>query len=436
MRKSSLFILGFFAFFLSALIVLVWASNRYDGWSKVRVTSFYVPDQATYEALANQDWGIPAAEDLTALPTYLQNSLAWLAESQAADGGWGAGLHAHQNIRDPHAVATDPATTALAAMAILRAGSTLSDGPYRTNLNAATEYLLSATEGADHRALNITELEATQPQTKLGDNVDVALAAQYFARLTPYLADAGPTYQRITAALDRCIAMIEAAQLDDGSWSTRGWARVLNSSMSNNALELAERVGRPVNRDILERSQNYQRGNVYADGSVRTESAAGVPLYALSSCQRATASSANTTRQALASEMQQTQDTLSQSLAVEALQRQGYAEEEANQMAADYIANVQAARQVLTDDVQRGFGNNGGEEFLSHMLTSESLAALGGENWDNWYLRMNELYSDIQNSNSSWSGHHCITSPVFCTAAVVMAVTADREPKALMAVNG
>lgn len=436
MRKSSLFILVFFLLFLSTLAVLVWASNRYDDWSKVKLSSFFVPDPAAPVAFHNGDWGIPAAQDLPALPGYLQNSLSYLAEAQAPDGGWGAGLHSHQNIRDPHAVATDPATTALVAMALLRTGSTLSAGPYRPNLTTATEYLLVATENADERALNITDQRATQPQSKLGENIDVALAAQYFARLTPHLTDAGLTYQRVITALDRCIAMLEAAQLDDGSWSNRGWAPVLNSSMSNNALELAQRVGRPVNPETLHRSRTYQRQNVYADGGVRTESAAGVPLYALSSTQRATASAANTTRQALANEMEQTQDTLSIKLAVEALEKQGYTADDAESMAADYVANVTAARQVLTDEVQAGFGNNGGEEFLSHMLTSESLAALGGENWDSWYQRMNELYSNIQNGNASWSGHHCITSPVFCTAAVVMAMTADREPRALMAVNG
>lgn len=436
MRKSSLFILSFFLFFLTALAVLVWASNRYDGWSKVRVSSFFMPDEATQSALANQDWGIPAPENLPALPEYLENSLEWLANAQAADGGWGAGLHSAQNVRDPHAVSTDPATTALAAMALLRSGSTLSNGPYRPQLSMATEYLLAATESADDRAQNITDQQNTQPQTKLGENVDVALTAQYFARLTPHISGSDLIYQRVTAALDRCVAMLEFAQQADGSWSNRGWAPVLNSSMSNSALELAQRVGRPVNPEALHRSQTYQRGNVYADGGVRTESAAGVALYALSSCQRATASAANTTRRALAAEMQQTQDTLSKELAIEALEKQGYTREDAQTMASDYVANVQAARQVLTDDVQRGFGNNGGEEFLSHMLTSESLAALGGENWNNWYNRMNELYSNIQNGNASWSGHHCITSPVFCTAAVVMSVTADREPRALMAVAG
>lgn len=434
MRKSSLFILGFFLFFLTSLIALVIASNRYDGWSQVKVSSFYVPNEATIAALANQDWGIPSSEDFAPLPDYLQQSLTWLSEAQATDGGWGAGLHSRQNVRDPQQVTTDPATTALVAMAFLRSGTTLQQGAYRPTLANATEYLILATEAADHQAFNITERTGTQPQTKLGANIDVALAAQFFARLTPYLNHDPMTYQRVTAALDRCIAMLEASQEADGSWNNRGWATVLNSAMGNNALELAERVGRPVNRDAMQRSQQYQRSNVFADGSVSTESSAGIPLYALCSTQRATASSANTTRLAL-SEMNQTTDTLSTQLAIEALRQQGVDEEVAVTMAADYVANVQAARQVLRDDVQRGFGNNGGEEFLSHMLTSESLAAMGGAEWEAWYSRMNELYSNIQNGNASWSGHHCITSPVFCTAAVVMSMTADREPRALMALG-
>lgn len=434
MRKSSLFILGFFLFFLASLTALVVASNRYDGWAQVRVSSFYVPSETVMAEMTNRDWGIPANEDFAPLPDYLQQSLVWLAENQTADGGWGAGLHSQQNVRDPQQVATDPATTAMVAMAFLRSGTTLQQGAYRPTLANATEYLISATEAADHQAFNITERTGTQPQTKLGANVDVALAAQFFARLTPYLSHDPLVYQRVTAALDRCIAMLEASQESDGSWNNRGWATVLNSAMGNNALELAERVGRPVNRDAMQRSQQYQRSNVYADGSVSTESSAGVPLYALSSTQRATASSANMTRQAL-SEMNQKTDTLSTQLAMEALRQQGVSQEEATTMAADYVANVQAARQVLREDVQRGFGNNGGEEFLSHMLTSESLAAMGGAEWESWYSRMNELYNNIQNSNGSWSGHHCITSPVFCTAAVVMAMTADREPRALMALG-
>jgi hypothetical protein len=225
--------------------------------------------------------------------------------------------------------------------------------------------------------------------------------------------------------------MLQATQQANGSWSNRGWAPVLNSALVNNALELAQRVGCRIDPKVLQRSQQYQQQNIYADGSVRTDEAAGIPLYALSSTQRATASSANITRQALAQELGQQTDTLSRDLALQALRQQGIEDEKAARMVDAYLTNVQAARQVIRDEVQQGFGNNGGEEFVSHLLTSESLAAIGGEEWQQWHSRVSKLYRDIQNSNGSWSGHHCITSPVFCTAAVVLALTADREARSL-----
>ncbi|MDX1407096.1 MAG: hypothetical protein R3330_03155, partial [Saprospiraceae bacterium] len=72
--------------------------------------------------------------------------------------------------------------------------------------------------------------------------------------------------------------------------------------------------------------------------------------------------------------------------------------------------------------------NNGGEEFLSYMMTSESMVQQGPNQWKQWYDRISQNFSAIQNPNGSWSGHHCITSPVFCTAAVILALTADSDP--------
>jgi len=40
---------------------------------------------------------------------------------------------------------------------------------------------------------------------------------------------------------------------------------------------------------------------------------------------------------------------------------------------------------------------------------------------------MRDRLLKIQSPDGSWTGHHCITSPVFCTAAVVQCLTADRE---------
>ena len=48
-----------------------------------------------------------------------------------------------------------------------------------------------------------------------------------------------------------------------------------------------------------------------------------------------------------------------------------------------------------------GFGNNGGEEFLSYMLTSEAFVVTGGEKWTKWTDKMHERLAKIQNPDGS-----------------------------------
>src|SRR5690606_35784103 len=43
-------------------------------------------------------------DDVKPLPQYLHQSLQWLADAQFENGGWGAGQHTAQGVRDPHAV--------------------------------------------------------------------------------------------------------------------------------------------------------------------------------------------------------------------------------------------------------------------------------------------------------------------------------------------
>src|SRR5205085_12676567 len=67
----------------------------------------------------------------------IDEALEWMAKAQLNNGGYGAGTHARQGVTDPHAVKADPATTAMVSMAILRSGSTLTKGPYASNLKDA-----------------------------------------------------------------------------------------------------------------------------------------------------------------------------------------------------------------------------------------------------------------------------------------------------------
>ena len=267
----------------------------------------------------------------------------------------------------------------------------------------------------------ITDIEGTQPQVKLGRNVDASMVSQFFTGILPSLD--GRLKGRTEAALDKLLLKIQRSQTADGSWSDGGWAPVLQSAMANQALEGAARVGREIDEDVLERSRDYQEGNVQmrpgvAGASMDASAGAGVALYAASSSQRATAEDARKAQDAVGE---------NEPVTVDALRQAGQSREEAEELYDAYRRNDATNDMLEGEEIWSGFGNNGGEEFLSYMMTSEAKVITGGDSWDRWHARLVNLFGSIQNENGSWSGHHCITSPVFCTAAVILALTADRD---------
>lgn len=368
------------------------------------------------------------ASDVTStgeIPAFVARGLDWLAAAQFDNGGWGAGSHANQGINDPHAVQIDPATTAFSAMALLRSGSTLTDGPYHDNVRRALDYLLNMVETYPEEGSKISDISGTQPQAKLGQNIDVAMVAQFLTQVLPHTKHDKPLRNRVGDALETCVTKLSRAQDADGSWNSQGgWAGVLQSAMANSALEMADGAGLDVDKDALERSRRYQQNNIDASsGAVRTESAAGISLYSIASAQRATAKEAQALDELVVTAAEDGR-LAAPTVSEESLAQLGYGAEEAKKMAEVYRQNKAATDMLRDDAVLSGFGNNGGEEFLSYMMTSESLAEAGGEAWDEWYQKMHTRLSKIQNNDGSWSGHHCITSPVFCTAAVILTMMA------------
>ncbi|NJM79058.1 MAG: hypothetical protein HC854_04390 [Flavobacterium sp.] len=63
----------------------------------------------------------------------------WMVNAQNKDGGWGAGSHNNQREMNPHAVSSDPATTAMAAMSLYRCGYSIQSGKHSENLKNALE---------------------------------------------------------------------------------------------------------------------------------------------------------------------------------------------------------------------------------------------------------------------------------------------------------
>ncbi len=367
-------------------------------------------------------------------PAFIEKGLQWLADAQFDNGGWGAGAHARQEVHDPKAVQIDPATTAFSAMALLRAGNTLADGPYRKHVRRALIYMVELVENYPKDGPNITNIAGTQPQAKLGQNIDVSMAAQFFTRVLPHLKGEPALENRVRAVLQTCLDKLARAQSADGSWNDRGgWASVLQSAMANNAFELADEAGIELDRDVLEKSRAYQRSNVDAEsGQVRTESAAGISLYSIASNQRATAKEARAAQKIVEQGRRDGKLDSNAAPTADNLSKMGYSDQEAKKMEEAFRQNEVTREMLKNDAVLQGFGNNGGEEFLSFMMTSEALVVAGGKDWDQWYAKMHNLLSSIQNNDGSWSGHHCITSPVFCTAAVVMAMMAENDRAVLM----
>lgn len=357
----------------------------------------------------------------------LNKGMAWIAEAQSGKGGWGAGSHSHQDVRDPHAVPSDPATTSMVSMALLRNGNTLYKGKYSSNLKKALNFLLEAVENTPAQNKYITTLTHTQPQTKLGQNIDAILTAQFFTNVLPKM-EKGELKERVEKALSKCITKIQQSQDTDGGWKDGGWAPVLQSALANNALESARDAGAKVDDKVLEKSREYQKGNYDTKtNSAVTGKAAGVFLYSISGSARASAKERQQAEAVIAKAKKEGKLKQNAPVTAENLERAGMSKTEADRFATAYKVNSAAAMRAQDAKVMEGFGSNGGEEFLSYLMTGESLIIGQDNTWKNWFEKMAGRLVQIQTNDGSWQGHHCITSPVFCTATCLLILSIDKD---------
>ena len=364
----------------------------------------------------------------------IQHGLEWITQAQANNGGWGAGSHNRQNVMDPHAVPSDPATTAMVAMALLRSGSSLKTGPYSLQLKNALNYLLNAVENSSPNSYNITDQTGTQIQIKLGANIDVILTSQFLSNLLDgHLDHDGQLKARVKSANNLCVDKIQHSQDSNGSFVGSGWAGVLQSSFATNALEAAQGQGANVDDKALDRAREFQKNNYDAKtGDVKTEMGAGVMLYAVTGSARASAKEARRADEEINKAKLDGRLAQDAQPSAQNLEKIGFGKDEAMKYSTAYevyqSANIQAQRQ----DVMDGFGSNGGEEFLSYMQTGESMIIGKDQSWKKWYENISGRLLNIQNGDGSWSGHHCITSPVFCTATCLLILSVNNDVERLI----
>lgn len=320
----------------------------------------------------------------------------WLASVQGADGGWGQDGGASSHNRQSESLESkgnDVANTALAALALLRAGT-----QYRPNIERAIAFILKKIEASPADGLSITDVKPTQIQGKLGPYIDTFLASMMLAQVQGTFA--GSSKARVRSGLEKCVAKIERNQMSDGSWNIGGgWAPILGTSLASRSLYEASKNGVKVDREVMARADAYtlnsQRGGggstaesvaVTADGVGRSGPAAtdaGVALY----------------RDA------------------QALEQLSRTEGDRKKNASE-IATI---NEKLSDTrFVEGYGSIGGEEFFSYLNISESLKRTGGKEWKEWSSKITQKILKMQNNDGTWAGHHCITGRVAVTSAAIL----------------
>jgi len=373
----------------------------------------------------------------------LSVGLKYLLGQQHQDGGWGQGGGWRQNlsqnggggrvegpnVEDP----SDLGNTCVSLVTLLRAGETPTQGAHRQAAQKAFDFICRQVEKADDKSLYVTDVRDTQLQVKIGTYVDTFLAGWALSELKDKVGE-GADENRRAAALNKVVGKIERNQLADGSFANNnGWAAVLSQGLASKALNSAARSGAKVSQAALDKDQkqnvaglNVAKGSFSPPVAAAPEpSSAGVSMYREGAklgglWER---SKANVARKAEA-EKEIADPTAPAPVKKQAAQtlKDVAVDEQAAKAASDAVAS-----KLRDTRYTAGFGNNGGEEFLSYMNLTESIHARGGQDWEDWRAKVAKTVCGAQNEDGSWAGQHCITGRNFCTGAALLTLLVEED---------
>lgn len=369
----------------------------------------------------------------------LAKGLDYLLSQQHTDGGWGQGGGWRQNntkggsrvegknVEDP----SNLGNTCVSLVTLLRAGHSPAQGRHRDAATKAFAFVCDHVERADKDSLYVTAVRDTQLQVKIGSYVDTFLTGWVLSELKGKLANDSDETRR-AAALEKVVSKIERNQRDDGSFAdNKGWAAVLSQGLCSKALNSASRSGANVSKQALDKDQVQNKsgldlttGDFSAPASAAEPSSAGVSIY------REAAKLGGLREKSKSNVARKTEAEKTVADPSAPAPKKAEAQQELKAIADDEnavrVATAGISGKLRDSGYVAGFGNNGGEEFLSYMNLTESLHEKGGKDWTDWRAKMNTTLCGAQNTDGSWAGHHCITGRTFCTATALLTLLVDR----------
>ncbi len=357
----------------------------------------------------------------------LEKGLAWLADHQLKNGGWGQGDESAQMGNSMEGMVSTPnvADSSMAVLAFLRAGHTPLQGKYKNNVARGIGYILSEIEASDQNSLYVTQVRGTRVQAKIGTYVDTFTALMVLTEAKGLMGSPEEN-KRLDKARAKVVAKVEKNQQADGRFGDQGWAPALTQGLAAKSLNKAARAGDKIDRKVMERvDKQSQAGFDAPSGSFSAEGTAGVSLYGGAAQSASIAETAATFKDEEARLEREVKEAKTEDDRSRAKNR--IAE---GRKAVQVAQDAEKALLKQLDDPQfiAGFGNNGGEEFLSYLFVSETLAARNDKEWKEWNGKITRLLHNVQNQDGSWTGHHCITGRTFVTSAAVLVLTADHSP--------
>jgi hypothetical protein len=294
----------------------------------------------------------------------------WMMKTMHRDGGCGV------DIGQP----PDIGCTSMVGLALLSQGNTPVEGPRSREVRRIVSYLLKIIETMPSD--DITPMQGTQLQNKIGRHAHSFFAALFLSQALGEGFDSQPVQQ----ALKRVIEAITASQTPDGHWGNQSWAPTLGTVMGWISLRAAHFAGIKVGSspDKTARHLTAQMSqSLTANGGWMHE------LY-------------------------------KHATGIRVLYAMGMEKEAVSQRA------FKAVLELVSRD-NTAFSQAGGEELLAFHLITETMLQKGGADWKTWFPVVRDKMVAVQNSDGSWTGHHCITSRTFCTAAASLVLTAPNR---------
>ncbi len=426
-------------------------------------------DQAAASQAAAEDGAEDGAKEIWApavkpkpLSDEVKKGLKWVVARQLNSGGWGQGDESQgmqgssrvftadaidsrrtlpaqkgkqarkskqsQQVRQKPSEIPSVADTCMATLALIRSGSTPSKGEYAEPIARAIRYLCCQIEEADEDTMYITKTRGTRVQSKLGPFIDTFMAAM----VLPEIAGKMPSEKdnaRAQKALLKVMGKMKKNQRQDGTWSDQGWAATLAQGVAakgmNRAAQSSFSLAEAVDSMREKSETNAQRSFDSSSGKFSSKGSAGVQLYSAGANLSALSDNYNTNEQQRAEVEKKAKSAATPQASQAARQKL----DKFRAVKRDLKAAQAAVVKRLDDKAFiAGFGNNGGEEFLSYMNIGEGLVVKGGDAWKTWDKSITENLNRIQNNDGSWSGHHCITGRTFCTSASLLVLMVDRAP--------